>query len=139
MKSINSAAMAFLAAIAAAPAVAQDAEVFVGSICEIDTTPLNVPYTSPNGTRSVFTFTSQKDCTGVASKRNVKLACTAPLGSGWTFGNRSAKNFACTINPDQCGISPKPTDTANLPYVTTRDSLLKVQGGVATLTCFYKP
>jgi hypothetical protein len=139
MKSISSAALAFLAAIAAPPVLAQNAETFVGSICEIDTSRLNVPYTSPNGTPSVFTFSSQKDCTGVASKRNIKLTCTAPLGSGWTFGSRSAKNFPCTINPDQCGVSPKPTDTANPPYVTTIDSLLKVQSGVATLTCFYKP
>jgi hypothetical protein len=139
MKSINSVAMAFLAVIAAAPALAQEAETFVGSICEIDTSPLKVPYTSPDGTPSIFTFNSQKDCTGAASKRNIKLTCTAPLGSGWTFGSRSAKNFPCTINPDQCGISPKPTDTANLPYVTTIESQLKVQSGVATLTCFYKP
>jgi hypothetical protein len=138
MKTISSATMALLAVIAATPALAQDAEVFVGSICEIDTSPLGVTYTSPNGTPSVFTFNSQKDCTGVASKRNIKLACTAPL-QGWTFGNRTAKNFSCTINPDQCGLSPKPGDTANPPYVTTRESLLKVQGGVATLTCFYKP
>jgi len=139
MKSITSAAMAFLAVIAAAPALGQNAETFTGSICEIDTSPLKVPYTSPNGTASVFTFTSQKDCTGVASKRNMKLLCTAPLGSAWTFGSRSTKNFPCTINPDQCGISPKPSDTANPPYVTTTDSLLKVQSGIATLTCFYKP
>jgi hypothetical protein len=139
MKSITSAAMAFFAVIAAAPALAQNAETFIGSICEIDTSPLKVPYTSPNGTPSIFTFESQKDCAGVASKRNMKLLCTAPLGSGWTFGSRSAKNFPCTINPDQCNISPKPTDTANPPYVTTTDSVLKVQSGIATLTCFYKP
>ena len=138
MRPINPAAMTFLAVIAAAPALAQDAEVFVGSICEIDTAPLGVPYTSPNGTASIFTFDSRKDCTGVASKRNIKLACTAPL-QGWTFGSKSAKGFPCTINPDQCGLTPKPTDTQNPPYVTTRESLLKVQSGVATLTCFYKP
>ncbi|HEV8260486.1 MAG TPA: hypothetical protein VGQ19_07015 [Burkholderiales bacterium] len=138
MKTINSTALAFLAVIAAAPGLAQDAEVFVGSICEIDTTPLNVPYTTPNGTRSAFTFNTQKDCSGVASKRNIKLACSAPL-QGWTFGSKSAKNFPCTINPDQCGVTPKSSDTENPPYVTTRESILKVQSGVATLTCFYKP
>ena len=132
MRIINSAAMAFLAVIAAAPALAQDAEVFVGSICEIDTAPLGV-------SGSTFTFNSQKDCAGTASKRNMKLTCTANLGSGWTLGNRSAKGFPCTINPDQCGVTAKPSDTANPPYVTTRDSLLKVQSRVATLTCFYKP
>ncbi|HET7912491.1 MAG TPA: hypothetical protein VFL49_10695, partial [Pseudolabrys sp.] len=139
MKTVNSAAMTFLAMIAAAPALAQEAETFVGSICEIDTSPLNVPYKTPDGTRSAFTFNTQKDCTGVASQRNIKLVCVSPPLPDWKFGNRSAKNFPCTINPVQCGLSPKPTDNANPPFVTTFDSQLKVQSGVATLTCFYKP
>ena len=46
MKTINSAAMAFLAMFAAAPAFAQESEEFFGSICEIDTSSAdrNVPY-----------------------------------------------------------------------------------------------
>lgn len=138
MKTVNSAALALLAVFAAAPALAQESETFLGNICEIDTTPLNVPYTTPDGTRSVFTFDSTKLCTGVASKRNIKLECTAPL-PGWNGGDRSVKNFECTINGDQCGLSPKPADLRNRPYLTTFTSQLKVNGGIATLTCFYKP
>lgn len=138
MKSIDLAAVALLAVFAAAPALAQEAETFIGNICEIDTTPLNVPYTTPDGTRSVFTFDSTKLCTGVASKRNIKLDCSAPL-PGWNNGDRSVKNFECTINGDQCGLSPKPNDLRNRPYLTTFESQLKVSGGTATLTCFYKP
>jgi hypothetical protein len=137
MKTLISTALAFLAAIAAMPALAQNAEEFFGSICEIDTTPLNVPYTTPDGTKSVFTFESRKLCTGAASARNIKLECRAPL-PGWNRGNRSVKNFECTINGDQCGVEPKSNDP-NAPYLTATQSNLKVQDGVATLTCFFKP
>jgi hypothetical protein len=137
MKTMNSAAMAFLAVFAAAPAFAQQSEEFLGSICEIDTTPFRVSYLTPDDTRSVFTYTSRKLCTGVASKRNIKLECSAPL-PGWTLGDRSAKNFVCTINGDQCGVSPKASDP-NKPYLTATQSLLKVRAGIATLTCYYKP
>lgn len=140
MKLIPSVAVAVLAMLAAASAVAQDSEEFLGSICEIDTSVLNLtpPYLTPDGTTSVFTFSSSKLCTGVASKRNVKLLCSAPL-PGWNRGDRSVKNFKCTINGDQCGLSPKAADVENAPYITTRESQLKVSRGVATLTCFYKP
>lgn len=138
MRNSNSAALAFLAVIAATPAFAQQSEEFFGNICEIDTTPLNVPYTTPDGTKSVFTFSSRKLCTGVASARNIKLECTAPLPE-WNRKDQSVKNFPCTINGDQCGVSPKPGDTANAPYLTTRNSNLKVRAGIATLTCLYKP
>jgi hypothetical protein len=139
MKTISSAAIAFLVLFAASPAFAQSSQTFVGQICEIDTTPLNVPsYTTPDGTRSLDTFNSTKLCTGIASKRNIRLECNAPLPD-WTAGDRTAKNFKCTINPDQCGLSPKSTDKANPPYVTTTDSILKVRSGLAQLICFYKP
>jgi hypothetical protein len=140
MKLIASFGVAILAVFAVASAAAQDSETFSGSICEIDTSVLNLtpPYLTPDGTTSVFTFDSSKLCTGVASKRNVKVQCVAPLPQ-YNRGDRSVKNFKCTINGDQCGISPKPTDIENAPYITTRESQLKVSGGVATLTCFYKP
>jgi len=140
MKTINSAAMAFLAMVAAAPAIAQQSEEFFGSICEIDTSVLKLtnPYVTPDGIRSVFTFNSRKLCTGVASKRNVKLECTEPLPNWGNRGDRSAKNFVCTINGDQCGLSPKAADPNN-PYLTSTQSQLKVIGGIATLTCQYKP
>jgi hypothetical protein len=140
MKPIPSTAVAFLAMFATTSAVAQNSEEFIGSVCEIDTSVLNLtpPYLTPDGTSSVFTFTSNKLCTGVASKRNVKLTCSAPL-PGWNRGDRSVRNFKCTINGDQCGLSPKLTDIENAPYITTRESQLKVTSGVATLTCFYKP
>jgi hypothetical protein len=142
MKTIYSVAVALLTVFAATPGVAQDSEEFHGSICEIDTAALRLssPYVSAQGTSSVFTFNTTKLCTGVASKRNIKLECIAPLGPEW--GNRkdvSVKNFKCTINGDQCGVKPKPTDTENAPYLTTRESNLKVRAGIATLTCFYKP
>jgi hypothetical protein len=141
MKTISSAAMAFLAAFAAAPAFAQESEEFFGSICEIDTSVLNLnpPFESADGSASVFTFNSRKLCTGVASRRNIKLECIADLRPQW--GNRkdrSVKNFVCTINGDQCGISPRAGDP-NAPYLTATQSNLKVRGGVATLTCFFKP
>lgn len=139
MKTVNSAAMALLAVFAAAPALAQETEVFSGGICEIDTTPLKVPaYKTPDGTRSVFTFNATKQCTGVASTRNVFLTCIGPL-PGWTAGDKQVRNFDCTINGDQCGLSPKSTDTKNPPFITTTITTLKVKGGVATLTCQYKP
>ena len=141
MKTINSAVMAFLAVLAATPALAQNSEEFFGSICEVDTSVLplgNNPYVTPDGTRSVYTFTSRKLCTGVASKRNVKLECTAPLPNWGSRGDKSAKNFVCTINGDQCGLSPKAADP-NKPYLTATQSQLKVIGGIATLTCQYKP
>jgi hypothetical protein len=137
MKSSICAAVALLASLASVPASAQNAQTFTGGVCEIDTTPFKVSYLTPDGTRSVFTNTSTKLCTGVASKRNVKLECTAPL-PGWTLGDRQAKNFVCTINGDQCGLSPKATDK-NAPYLTATQSILKVVGGVAQLSCFYKP
>ena len=143
MKSILLAAMALLAVVATAPAFAQDSEEFFGSICEIDTSVLplgNNPYVALDGTRSVQTFNSRKLCTGVASRRNVKLVCTTttPLPNWGNRGDRSAKNFVCTINGDQCGVSPKDNDP-NKPYLTATQSQLKVIGGIATLTCQYKP
>lgn len=141
MKTINSAVIAFLAVLAATPALAQSSQEFLGNICEVDTSVLplgNNPYVTPDGTRSVYTFNSRKLCTGVASKRNVKLICTTPLPNWGNRGDRSAKNFVCTINGDQCGLSPK-TNDLNKPYLTSTQSQLKVIGGIATLTCQYKP
>lgn len=142
MRIITSAAMAVLVMLAAAPAFAQQSEEFLGSICEIDTSPLplgNNPYVTPDGTRSIYTFNSYKLCTGVASKRNIKLECIAPLPNWGNRGDKTTKsNFVCTINGDQCGISPKVSDP-NKPYLTATQSQLKVRGGIATLTCFYKP
>ena len=138
MNTVNSAAMAFLAVIAAVPAFAQESETFRGGICEIDTTPLNVPnYRTPDGTRSAFTFDVTKQCTGVASQRNMKLICITPLPD-WKSGTKSATKFECTVNPDICGLPAKPGDK-NFPFATTFDSSLKVQSGIATLTCLYKP
>ena len=139
MKTLNAAALAFLALFAATSALAQSSQEFRGSICEIDTSVFNLtPRYLVDGSPSVNTLNSVKLCTGVASKRNVKLECTAPL-PGWNRGDRQVKNnFTCTINGDQCGLSPKPTD-ANAPYLTATERLLKVRGGIATLTCFYKP
>jgi hypothetical protein len=139
MRTLNAAALAFLALLAATPALAQQSQEFRGSICEIDTSAfkLTTPYLV-DGSQSVYTFNSVKLCTGVASKRNIKLECTAPL-PGWNRGDRQVKNnFTCTINGDQCGVLPKPAD-ANAPYLTATERLLKVRGGIATLTCFYKP
>src|SRR5689334_21710204 len=138
MRAIPVIARGFLAVFAASPACAQSAQTFTGSICEIDTTPLNVPsYTTPDGTKSIYTFKSTKLCTGVASKRNIKLTCTGTLPN-WNRANKTVKNFVCTINGDQCGISPKATDP-NKPYLTATQQNLQVVGGVATLTCNYKP
>jgi hypothetical protein len=138
MKSVYSMALAFLAVFAAAPAFAQNAQTFTGSICEIDTTPLNVPsYTTPDGTRSIYTFNSTKLCTGVASQRNIKLTCRGTLPN-WNRPDKQVKNFVCTVNGDQCGLSPKAGDP-NKPYLTATQSNLQVVGGVATLTCNYKP
>ena len=44
----------------------------------------------------------------------------------------------CTINGDQSGLSPKVGDPKK-PYLTATQSQLKVIGGIATLTCQYKP
>jgi hypothetical protein len=138
MKILNAAALAFLALLAATPALAQSSQEFRGSICEIDTSAFKLtPRFLVDGSPSVYTFNSVKLCTGVASKRNVKLECTAPL-PGWNRGDRQVKNFTCTINGDQCGLTPKLTDK-NAPYLTATESLLKVRGTTATLTCFYKP
>jgi hypothetical protein len=138
MKSVYSMALACLSLFAASPALAQNAQTFSGSICEIDTTPLNVPsYTTPDGTKSIYTFNSTKLCTGVASKRNIKLTCTGTLPN-WNRPDKQVKNFVCTINGDQCGLSPKSGDP-NTPYLTATQSILQVTGGVATLTCYYKP
>ena len=137
MKGFKTAALALVAVFAATPALAQSSQDFRGSICEIDPAPFNVDYKTPEGFPTVFTYSSRKLCSGVASKRNIKLECTAPL-PGWTFGNRTAKNFVCTINGDQCGLSPKPQDKS-APYLTATQQTLTVLGGVAQLTCFYKP
>ena len=97
MKTINSAAVAFLAMFAAAPALAQNSEEFFGNICEIDTSRLplgNNPYVTPDGTQSVYTFSSQKLCTGVASKRNIKLTCTAPLPNWGTEGTNRPRTLS---------------------------------------------
>ena len=141
MKTLNVAALAFLTMCTATPALAQNSQELRGSICEIDTSVLNLnpPY-KRDDTSSIFTFNSTKLCTGVASKRNIKLVCTADLKPEWgARPDRTAQKFPCTINPDQCGLEPKAGDTANPPYVTTRDSTLKVRGGVAELICHYKP
>jgi len=138
MKSVYSMTLALLAVFATTPAFAQSAQTFTGSICEIDTTPLNVPsYTTPDNTKSIYTFNSTKLCTGVASKRNIKLTCTGTLPN-WNRPDKQVKNFVCTINGDQCGVSPKATDP-NKPYLTATQQNLQVVGGVATLTCNYKP
>ena len=144
MKPITLAAMAFLAMFAALPAFAQDSQEFFGSVCEIDTSVLplgNNPYVTEGGFSSVLTTNTHKLCTGVASKRNVRYDCTAVL-PGWVEQNRkdiaTKKLFVCTINGDQCGVSPKSNDP-NKPYLTATAAQLKVRGGIATLTCFYKP
>ena len=138
MRAIPAMALGFLAVFAASPAFAQSAQTFTGSICEIDTTPLKVPsYTTPDGTKSIYTFNSTKLCTGVASKRNIKLTCTGTLPN-WNRPDKQVKNFVCTINGDQCGITPKVSDP-NKPYLTATQSMLQVTGGVATLTCYWKP
>lgn len=137
MKAINSATMAFLAVVATAPAFAQEAEVFTGSLCEIDTAPLNIGYTFPDGSRSVTTYNTTKTCSGVASSRNIKLECVEPFPD-WPLGTKTFKIKECTINADQCGVQPKPGDK-NSPFVTATSAQLKVQSGVATLTCSYKP
>jgi hypothetical protein len=140
MRAISSVALAFLALFAATPAFAQSSQEFDGGMCEIDTSVLNVPnYQAPDGTRSIYTFNSIKQCSGVASKRNILVQCSTPLPDWGARGDKTAKNFPCTINPEPCGLSPKPGDVANPPYVTTRDSILKVRSGVAQLICHYKP
>jgi hypothetical protein len=116
-----------------APASAQESDHFDGVACEIDTTPLNVDYTT-NGSKSVLTYDSERLCTGVASSRNVKLTCSAPL-PGWKqqrLGNRSASGFPCGIFVNICGLSPS--------FVHSTVSTLSVTAtGVATLQCFLKP
>jgi hypothetical protein len=141
MKTIHSIAAVLLAVIAATPAFAQQSEEIHGSICEIDTSvlKLNPPYLTPDLSTSVFTLNSTKLCTGVASKRNIKFVCTTPLPPNYNRGDRTAQKFPCTINPAPCGLTPKSGDTANPPYVTTRDTVLRVRGGVAELICHYKP
>jgi hypothetical protein len=141
MRALNAAALALLAVLVATPALAQNSQEFFGSICEIDTSVLPLgdnPYVTPDGTRSVYTFSSRKLCTGVASRRNIKLECTSPLENWGNRGDKSVKNFVCTINGDQCGVTPKAADP-NKPYLTATQSQLKVIGGIATLTCQYKP
>jgi hypothetical protein len=119
-----------------APAAAENepAQHFEGFECEIDTAPLNLDYTLPDGLKSKLTYLSERLCTGEASKRNVKLTCTATL-EGWAdqgLGNRSASGFPCGIFVGICGLSPS--------FVDTTDSSLTVDSaGVASLLCFHKP
>ena len=124
------------------PALAQSgtepAQQFFNFVCEVDATPVSNTYTTPDGTKSIFTFNSRRLCTGEASARNIKLECSGTL-PGWNQGNVSASGFPCTINGDTCGVAPLASDP-NLPFLTATDSSLTVDTtGAAALTCFYKP
>lgn len=136
MKAISSATMALLAVVATAPAFAQSAQVFTRTLCEIEVPP-NVNYTFPDQSRAVTTFNTTKSCSGVASTLNIKLECVEPFPN-WPFGTKTFKLKECVINADQCGIKSKPGDK-NAPFVTATSAQLKVQSGIATLTCSYKP
>jgi hypothetical protein len=117
--------------VAPASAQNQPAQHFDAFACEIDTTPLNVNYTLPDGTKSKLTYVSERLCTGEASRRNVKLTCQATLPS-WTAGNVSASGFPCGMFVSVCGLSPA--------FVTSTDSSLTVDSaGAASLVCFHKP
>jgi hypothetical protein len=111
---------------------------FFNFVCEIDSTPVGGNYTTPDGTKSIFTFSSRRLCTGEASQRNVKLECSGTF-PGWNQGSVSASSFPCTINGDTCGLEPLASDP-NAPYLTATASTLTVDAsGAAALTCFYKP
>jgi hypothetical protein len=120
----------------AMPALSQtkDAIMFSNFLCEIDLSVLQLP----GFQRSEFTLVSRKVCAGTASARNTKIECEDTIRN-WTLGDRSVKNFDCTINGDQCGITAKPGDP-NAPLLTTKTTNLTVSStGKAKLTCFYKP
>jgi hypothetical protein len=130
MKAIYAVALAFLALVTATPAFAQSSQTFVTS-CQIEPSSFGV------NRPPVFTLKATKLCTGVASRRNIKLDCTANLRN-WPHGDMSIKGVECAINGDQCGVSPRDGDP-NSPFLTATESHLKIKRGVATLTCFYKP
>jgi len=121
------------------PALSQSkgpATQFFGSVCEIDLRQISgLP---PAFQRSEFTLSTTKSCAGTPSLRNAKLVCEDTIRD-WTFGDRSAKNFVCTINGKICNLPAKPGDP-NAPLVTTTVTTLTVSSaGKAKLTCFYKP
>jgi hypothetical protein len=122
------------------PAFAQSsgsATQFSNFICQIDLSVLQL--TLPDGTSSLFTFNSNRLCTGTASARNVKLDCQDVIPN-WPQGTTaSTRNFECTINGDTCNLAPMSTDR-NAPLLTATDQNLTVDTtGLAHLTCFYKP
>jgi hypothetical protein len=131
MKTILAVSLALLAMATATPTFAQNAEKFVAG-CQIDPSTFGIDDYPP-----VFTLNATKLCTGVASKRNIKLDCSAPL-PGWPHGDLSLEGVECAINGDQCGVAPRTSDP-NTPFLTATESHLKIKGGVATLTCWYKP
>ena len=128
MKAIYAVALAFLALVTATPAFAQNSQTFVTS-CQIEPSSFGV------NRPPVFTLKATKLCTGVASKRNIKLDCTAPLPGQ---PDLLVTNVGCAINADQCGVAAK-GDDPNFPLVTATQSQIKVARGIATLTCWYKP
>jgi hypothetical protein len=131
MKIVYSVVLTFLAMGTATSAFAQNAETFVAG-CQIDPSTFGI-----DDYPAVYTLNATKLCTGVASRRNIKLDCTANLRN-WPHGDMSIKGVECAINGDQCGVSPRDGDP-NSPFLTATESHLKIKRGVATLTCFYKP
>jgi hypothetical protein len=108
MKAIYAVALAFLALVAATPAFAQSSSQTFVTSCQIEPSSFGV------NRPPLFTLNATKLCTGVASKRNIKLDCTAPLPGQ---PDLLVTNVGCAINADQCGLAAK-GDDPNFPLVT---------------------
>jgi hypothetical protein len=108
------------------PAAAQGgtdpATKFSGFLCEINLQENGLP----GGI--VYTFDSEKLCTGSAPNENIKLDCSAKIPN-WT-GGRVNKDVACTISGAACGVRG---------ILTATNNKLKIDAsGNATLSCQYK-
>ena len=87
------------------------------------------PSVYPDG--DVFTYDSEKLCTGSATNQNINLTCIAMV-EGWRGGNQTLQNVDCTIGIGACGVE-------GLQLGTAVNSSLKLDSnGRATLSCQYK-
>jgi hypothetical protein len=139
MFAIRVLAVGVLAVGISLPAFAQTAPAtkFTGFLCEIDLKPqanggvdLTQFVTPAPEDGSVFTFNTQKNCSGSPSDRNIKVTCDQVL-PGWAGGNMTINNPRCQVNGDACNFFGG-------PFLANGSQLIIKGNGAASLVCQYQ-
>ena len=134
-------ALAIMAA--SLPAAAQSSKTFSAFICEINLKENGLDKRCANSGLPdsecvkggiVYTFNTNKLCTGEASNVNIKLDCSVQI-SGWTGGSVNMP-VLCSIGGAACDVS-RPS-TGGVLKDTTNNRLTVDASGLANLSCQWK-